>query len=223
VNINTIKEWVDFVTNKYQKGYLSGAEFTRLFNQSQLAYYDFLIGHLEQYQPGRPVPRIGLGMTESVTTKLSPFIKSATLSVTSQSATKPTSGNGFGRLLAMYDNNNKKMDRVEHDRKGGRVDSSVLTPANNPFYVEYGTFWQIWPASLTQVKIDYLPQKPDDVNWNYDDSSGREVYNATGSVNPLWYDTEISAIVARMLKAVGVVLDDAQIMNYGQSVINMGD
>ena len=223
MNINTIKEWFDFVTNKYQKGYFSGDEFTALFNRNQLAYYDFLIGHMEQYQPGRPVPRIGLGMTENVTTKLSPFIKTATLTVTSQNATKPTSDNGFGRLIAMYDSTGKKIDRVEHDRKPGRIESTVLPPANNPFYVEYATTWQIFPSAITQVQIDYLPPKPDDAVWGYNDSTGREIYNAGTSTNPLWYDTEITAIMARMLKEVGVVLDDAQISNYGQSVINMGD
>jgi hypothetical protein len=117
---------------------------------------------------------------------------------------------------------------VEHDKKGGRIASSVLPVTNNPFYVEYATSWEVWPATVSQVKIDYLPQKPDDVAWGYTTSSGREVYAATGgtpdpSVNPLWYDTEIAAILARMFKAMGVVLDDAQIMNYGQSVINTGD
>lgn len=224
MNINTIKEWFDFVTNKYQKGYFSGDEFTALFNRNQLAYYDFLIGHMEQYQPGRPVPRIGLGMTENVTTKLSPFIRSSTLTVTSQNATKPPANEGgFARLIAMYDSTGKKIDRVEHDRKAGRIESTVLTPANNPFYVEYATTWQIFPSAITQVRIDYLPSKPDDVVWAYNDTSGREVYTETGSENPLWYDTEITAIMARMLKEVGVVLDDPQISNYGQSVINMGD
>lgn len=228
MNINTVKEWFEFVCNKYQKGYISGAEFNNLFNQCQLQYYDFLIGHIEQFQPGRPVTRVGIGV-EAVMTKLSPFIKqNNSLTVTTQQATKPTSNTGFGRLLAMYDGANKKLDRVEHDKKGGRISSTVLPVANNPFYVEYATTWEIWPASIATVKIDYLPQKPDDIVWGYTVTSGREVYAATGgtngnSVHPLWYDTEIAAILARMFKATGVVLDDAQIMNYGQSVINMGD
>lgn len=222
MNINSIKQWFDYVCNTYEKGGVTGSEFNQLFNQSQLAYYDFLIGHVEQFQNGRPVPRVGLG-TEAVSTKLSPFIKRATLSVTSQQATKPATDNKFGRLIAMFDDNNKKIGRVEHDRKADRIESTVLPVANNPFYVEYAAYWEIWPAALTSVKIDYLPQKPDDATWGYTTTSGRQVYDAGSSTDPLWYDTEIAAILARMFKARGVVIDDAQIINYGQSVLNMGD
>lgn len=222
MNINTIKEWFDYITNKYQKGYFGGDEFNNLFNQSQLSYYDFLLGHIEQFQPGRPVPRIGQGV-EAVTTRLSPFIKRATVAVASQLASKPTSGNGFGRLIAMYDSNNVKIERVEHERKSGRISSEVLPVGANYFYTEYATQWEIWPASISSIKIDYYPQKPDDATWGYTTTSGREVYAAGSSTNPLWYDTEIAAIMGRMLKAVGVILDDQQIMNYSQSVINNGD
>ncbi len=225
MNIDTIKKWFDFVCNKSQKGYVSGDEFNNLFHQSQLSYYDFLIGHVEQYQPGRPIPRIGLGMTESVSTKLSPFISNTTVSVTSQQANKPAN---FGRLVAMYDANNKQIDRVEHDRRGGRISSVVLPVSNNPFYVEYNTFWQVWPTAISEVRVDWLPQKPDDARWGYVTTSGREAYAPTGgtngvSIDPKWYDTEIAAILARMFKAMGVSIDDAQIINYGQSVINAGD
>lgn len=220
-----IKQWFEYIANKYQKGYVTGAEFNLSFNQCQLSYYDFLIGHIEQYQYGRPVPRVGISMTESVTTKLSPFLKSASPAVAAQLVTKPT---GFGRLVAMRTSAEKKVDRVEHDRIAYRLESTVTPQAENPFYAEYATNWKVWPSSLTAVNIEYYPQAPDEVRWGYSLTSGREVYAATGgvngdSINPLWHDTEIAAIMARMFKAQGVVLDDAQIMNYGQSVINAGD
>lgn len=222
MNINTIKEWFDFICNSYQKGNVNGDEFNLLFNQNQLNYYDFLIGHVEQFQPGRPVTRVGLGV-ENIMTKLSPFIKSATVAVTAQQAPKPSTGNKFARLIAMYDGSGNKIDRVEHDRKAGRVGSTVLPPVSNPFYVEYGSYWEIYPSALTSIKIDYLPQKPDDAEWGFDDSSGREVYDADASTDPLWYDTEIAAILGRMFKSMGVVLDDGQILGYGQSIINAGE
>jgi hypothetical protein len=225
MNIDVIKQWFDYVCNKYQKGYVSGDEFNVMFNQCQTSYYDFLLGHVEQYQYGRPVPRVGVGITESVSTKLSPFITTAAPTVASQLATKP---GGFGRLIAMRDSNGVQIDRVEHDRLAYRLQSTVIPQASNYFYVEYATNWKIYPTGITPINIDYYPSKPTDARWGYVTTSGREVYSALSgtngvSIDPLWHDTEIAAILARMFKAQGVVLDDAQIMNYGQSVITAGD
>lgn len=222
MNINTAKNWFDYICNSYQKGNINGDEFNILFNQSQLLYYDFLIGHVEQFQNGRPVPRVGLGV-EGVMSRLAPFIKSTTIATASQNATKPATGDKFARLIAMYDDNNRKIDRVEHDKRADRINSTVLPPASNPFYVEYNTYWEIWPSAIANIKIDYLPQKPADAVWGHVDTTGREVYDLGTSTDPLWYDTDISAILGRMLKGMGVVLDDAQIMNLGQSIINTGE
>ena len=75
MNINTIREYFDFLVNKYQNGDISGEEFSMLFNDSQLDYFSFLLGLPEQFQYGRPVPRVGIGMGKVVSKSLDPFIE----------------------------------------------------------------------------------------------------------------------------------------------------
>jgi hypothetical protein len=218
LNINTIKEAFDYITNKYQKGYTTSDEFNLLFNLYQTNYYSFLLGHIEQYQYGRSVPRVGGNMTEDIETKLSPFIKTNdALAVTLGKATKPTD---FTKLIAMRTSDDKPCFRVKHDRKGSRLKSVILTASEDPYYVDYNTYWEV---AGTTVKIDYYPDKPDDVTWGYTDSAGREIYDSNTSTDPLWHDTEIVPILGRMLKATGIVLDDGQILQYAQSVINTGE
>jgi hypothetical protein len=219
LNIDSIRQYFDFICNKYGRGYISGEEFNIIFNQEQTNYYDFLLGHVESYQPGRPVARIGVG-SSAVHTKLSPFQKKDhALAVSSQQATKPSN---FGKMISMLTSANLEMTPIDIHRRGGRINSTVLTAANNPFFVEFSTYWEIWPSTLTTVKVDYYPSGPDAVVWNYDDSSGREVYTSTGSVNPLWKDYDISAILARMFKAFAVSVDEREVMQFGQMTENSG-
>lgn len=222
MTIDQVKKLFDLICNNYEKGgNVNGTEFSILFNTFQTNYYDFLLGHVEQFQPGRPVPRVGVGMGEGVMTRLSPFIQtSASTIVTSGQATKPP---GFGRLLAMRTASDDQVDRVEHDKAAARIKSVVIPAETNPFYIEYAAYWLVYPASTASVKIDWLPSKPTDANWGFSDSSGREIYDAGASTHPLWNDYDIYAIVARMVKAMGVTVDDGMVVQFAQSVIQSGE
>ncbi len=207
-----------FILNKYQDGYFSGDEFTLLFNQAQNNYYDFLLGHVEQYQYGRPVPRVGINMTEQVSYKLAPFLKYEPSGVpATQQVSKPSD---FGRLLAMRTDGEIELQRVEHDRKAYRIGSVVN---KTPFYVEYAGYWEVWPATVAGVKYEYYPDSPDAVKWGYTTTSGREVYDEPTSVNPKWKDVDVFSILARMLKMSGVRIDDQQVVQFAESVIQRGE
>lgn len=219
MNINEIFEYYNFVLNKNQEGYTTGDEFTRLFNQEQNSYYDFLIGHVEQFQYARPVPRVGISMSEHVDSRLAPFLKPISgASVSAQSVTKP---GDFYRLAAMRTGTNGKIDRVMHDRLANRIASEVM--AGVPFYVEYADQWMIWPSTVTTVNYEYYPKAPAAAVWGYDTVSGRQVYDAGQSTDPLWSDTEISAILGRMFRKVGIRLADQGLAQLGQTVINTGE
>ena len=211
-------QFFQFILNKYQDGFVNGDEFTLLFNQAQDNYYDFLIGHVEQYQPGRPVPRIGMNMTETVSSKLAPFLKREVASaVTSQQVSKPQD---FYRLIAFRDTDDNQIDRVEHDRKAYRRKSAVVV---TPFYVDYDTYWEVLPDTVSAVNYEYYSKQPRAVTWAYTDVSGREVYDQVNSIDPLWGNADIYAIVARMLKPMGVRIDDVQVQNFAESVIQKGE
>jgi len=215
MSIDEIYQYVLFVMNKYQSGYLGGQEFTNLFNQEQTAYYDMLLGHVEQYQYGRPVPRVGINMTENVSTKMSPFLVPVTGDVvSSQQVAKPT---GFGRLVAMRTDANAQIDRVEHDKKAYRISSEVL--AGKPFYCEYAAYWEIWPTTISAVNYEYYPSKPALVNWGFTVFSERELFDIGNRIEPKWADKEIQAIIARKLKEMGVRFYEQQLKQLGQSII----
>lgn len=213
-----------FIVRKNQLGSLSPSDFQYAFNTAQRNYYDLLVGRIEQYQYGRPVPRIGLSMTDNVVSRLMPFQISAIGAVSTGVISKPSD---FNKLLAMYTPNSYRVYRVEENGFAERFQDSI-DPINeaNAFYVEQSSGWRIYPSdgtTIPYVNLKYL-KIPVDVIWNYVlDGSGRPVYNISGSQDPLWYNNDIDEILARAAKIIGVSLKEPILTQFGEQVIAKGE
>jgi hypothetical protein len=221
MNVNDVYSLMRFIARKNQLTSLSPAEFQYSFNAAQRNYYDFLVGRIEQYRYDRPLPRVGLAMTDNVVSRLTPFQLSSVRTVTAGSAPKPAD---FNKLLSMITPNNYRVYRVEENRLSERLSDSI-DPVNeqNAFYVEQNGSWTVYPSTIPTVTVKYL-KLPIDVIWNYTlDGSGRPVYNPVGSVSPLWMDNDIDELIARALKILGVSIKENALVSYGQSVINTGE
>lgn len=221
MNVDKVYSIMRFIARKNQLESLSPAEFQYSFNAAQRNYYDFLVGRIEQYRYDRPLPRVGLAMTDNVVSRLTPFQVSSLRTVTSGVASKPAD---FNKLLSMITPNNYRVYRIEDNRLAERLSDSIdPIDEQNAFYVERNGSWTVYPTATTSVTVKYL-RLPVDVIWNYTlDGSGRPVYNPTGSVSPEWMDNDIDELIARALKILGVSIKENALVSYGQSVINTGE
>jgi hypothetical protein len=221
MTVDQIYSILRFIVRKNQLGSLSPADFQYAFNTAQRNYYDFLVGRVEQYRYGSAVPRVGLSMTDNIVSRLMPFEQSATVTVSSGLANKPS---GLNKLLAMYTTNSYRVYRIEENMFAERIQDSI-DPIDEPnaFFVEQNTNWRIYPTTLTSLTVKYLTV-PTDVVWNYTlDGSGRPVYNPTGSVDPLWYNNDIDELVARAAKIIGVSFKEPTLSQFGESIIQKGE
>ena len=221
MDINEVYGLMRVIARKNQLESLSPNEFQVCFNTAQRNYYDFLVGRVEQYRYDKPTPRVGLNMTDNVVSRLMPFQKSATVTVTAGVGNKPAD---FNKLLAMYTPTNQRVFRIEEDRFAERLGDSI-DPVNesNAFYVEQSVSWRVYPTTITSVSVKYLSVPLNSV-WAYTlDGSGRPVYTSVGSVQPLWNNNDIDEIVARALKILGVSIKENSLINYGQQVIAQGE
>jgi len=181
MTVDQVYNILKFIVRKNQLGSLPPSELEYAFNTAQRNYYDFLVGRIEQYQYGRPVPRIGLNMTDNVVTRLMPFQKKSTLTITSGILTKPSDLN---KINAIYTANNYRIYRLEEDRFAERIQDSI-DPIDeaNAFYVEEKGTLRIYPITLTTCSFNYFTTPPD-IKWAYTiDGTGRPVYspsNITG-------------------------------------------
>lgn len=222
MNVNDVYSLMRFISRKNQLTSLSPSEFQIAFNAASRNYYDFLVGRIEQYRYDKPTPRVGLSMTDNVVGRLTPYMVSASLSVTSGSVTKP---NNFNKLLAMNTPNNFAVKRFEQNRLAKRLKDTVdPIDESNAFYVEETSVWKIFPTTgIATVTLKYLAL-PTNVIWAFTlDGSGRPVYNAGASVDPQWKDNDIDEVVGRALKILGVSIKEGALLNYGQQVIQTGE
>ena len=221
MNVDDVYRIMRFIARKNQLESLSPTEFQDSFNTAQRNYYDFLVGRIEQYRYDKPIPRVGLAMTDNISSRLIPFQVNVQLSITSGQAVKP---NGLNKLVSMSTPNDYRVYRVEQDRLQERIKDSI-DPINeeNAFYTEYREGWNIYPSSLAYVNIVYL-EVPENVVWGYTlDGSGRPVYNPSTSTNPAWLDNDIDEIIGRALRILGVSIKESALVNFGQQVITQGE
>lgn len=91
ININEIKELVEFLANKHQTGAsISPKDFNIATPSALDDITNYLYGLPQEYQPGMPMPRVAWEITQLVTDALSQLKPTVTLTVDSSGqATKP--------------------------------------------------------------------------------------------------------------------------------------
>lgn len=207
---------------KNQSGGLASTEFAYHWNDAQATYQDDLLGRFQARNNGKTGLNTGLIEDETILQKLSPFIKTGTLTIASGNSNKPV--NFVFRLalrIAGYD-----VYKITHSQISN-VNHSVIDPpsvTNNAYYfVEYEGYYSFLPNTVTAATIDYIIVPPN-VIWGYTlDANNRQVYNPGTSIQPLWDDNSCREVTKRMLTNLGVAFKDPDFENFGKSVQTTGE
>lgn len=221
-DVNTIYGYQRFLIRKNQSGSISSTEFFYVWNGEQNDLFQDLRGRFNARNNGKEGINTGLLENETIETKLSPFIKTTTISIAAGLGNKPSD---FSYLMAFRING----EHVFHINKNqiATINDSVIDPpsiaSNCYYYTPYGNQYKFLPTSVTSADMDYLGL-PQDVVWAYTlDGAGRQVYDPANSQQPQWAQTEILEITERALKKLGVSYKDGDFAQYGASVVNTGD
>jgi len=228
---------VDYLYNYYlklirknQSGSINGTEFAFYFNDQSDAYMSDLLGRFQNRNNGKTGNNTGLIENETILTKLTPFTRSATLTISSGKVAKP---DGFVYRLVLTING-KLVQLINHDQVPA-VNNSVIDPPSvttNTYYVTEFTedlnnepikYYSFLPNTVTSATLKYI-KTPNRVVWGYTTlPSGKQVYNSGQSVQPEWDDISCMEIVNRMLKNTGVSLKDKDFQNAGATTIATGE
>lgn len=224
MKIDDLKTLFELKGNEYQLGSLSGDEFNLLANLAQRDYFNFLLGHIEQFQYGRPIPRVGLSMSDNVMLKLSPFRKRTQPTVPDNGSVinKPAK---FKKLLRMGIDTLREINPCDPTQLSAKLSSVIVPIEENPVYEDLGTQWQLYPGNLQAgltIIIDYI-EEPVDMKWNFTKVNNRESYIESGSVHPQWADSDMNHILSRMLKHKGVPFKDNELIGNSNNEIDKGE
>jgi hypothetical protein len=222
VNIDDIYELILFILNKSQSGgYLSPDEFNRVFPAAQRGYCAYLLGTMQQYQPGRPVARVELGQNSVVRQRLTPVIYGYNLNVDT-TGFSPYPGD-YLQTDAMWSIYGYQRIRYADQQKLSSIYGSEIDPIiSNPIYIlEYDGF-RFFPQSTTSARLNYVRNPPDPV-WGYDeDVNGLPVYNPLKSTQCMFDDAAIMGIIVRALSMIGVNLQMPVVLQYAAEIKNNG-
>lgn|SRR5574342_426647 len=211
---------IQYAVNKAQSGYVSPADFNLTINNAQNEFMNWLLGSLQQYQPGRPAANVELGQNLVVRQRLTPVIYGYILNpdVTGYAA-KP---GDYQQTDAMWTMNLKRIRSVDQDKLWS-IYGSVIDPyQTNPFYTISATGFNFYPASIGQAQLSYV-RNPPQIVWGYiPDGDGVPVYDPLTSVDPVWNDVSMMEIIARALKLVGVNLQANDVKAYSTEVQRLG-
>jgi len=237
MNINDMYQICQYAINKAQNGYLTPDNFNLLANQAQTSYQDYLLGEFQQYQIGRPQARVNYSQNSDTRQRMAPFLKEVTLSINTDGiALYP---DDYLQADAVLTSTFDRVRFIQQDSLYSYLKSEIDPIATNPVYLlanVSSTYTdgglQFYPKTLGSAILSYVMNAPTMV-WAYTlDGNGRPVfaptqtgsgvYPTTGTVEPLWYDIDKLEIVARILKLVGVNLQDGQVEQYANMVTTQG-
>ena len=226
MGINEMYQICQYAINKSQNGYLTPSQFNLLANQAQISFQDYLLGEFQQYQYGRPQARVNYSQNSDTRQRLTPFIFSATLNPDTNGLVNYPSE--YLQTDSIVTENYDRIRFVQQDSLYSFLKSEIDPISTNPIYLLYDAGYKFYPntpyngVNLSNVKVTYVMNAPA-MLWAYTlDVNNRPVYDPIASIQPLWYDIDKLELVARILKLVGVSLQDGQVEQYANQVTQIG-
>lgn len=221
-NVDQIYGFSRWLCNKNQAGGISATDLFYMWNSEQSAYQSDLLGRFQARSNGKEGMNTGLIENATILTKLTPFIKPATLTIALGIANKPAD---FIYKLALRINGSDVV-MINKDQIA-TVNASVIDPpliADNKYYAtEYLNYYSFLPNTVTSADLDYVCI-PTDIAWGWTpDPQGRQTYAPGTSAQPQWAQNDIVDITKRALKGLGIHFKDQDFAQFGNSNIVTGD
>jgi len=220
----TVDDIYQFTLNlikKNQAGPIGSVVWARHWNNQQAAYMDDLLGRFQRMSNGKAGTNTGLIENETISQKLAPFTKKATIVVAAGDGNKPS---GFIYKLGLRVNGADV--RIIRHNQIATVNNNVIdapSVTTNTYYaVSYEGYYTFLPNTVTESILDYIVA-PTDVFWNYSVVSSRQVYNSVGSSQPQWDNNSCREITQRVLNTLGVSFKDGDFASFGNRVVNTGN
>ncbi len=218
---------IQIIANKFQAGNITPDQYMDMINYGQLGFLDYLLGQFVSYQYGRPLSRVQFGMNEIVRQRITPLIDPVTTINIDATGFAPYP-NDYQQADALNLTNLDRIRFVPQHKKYSYIKSKIDPVATNPIFLIESQGFRFYPntnfnnISLGSIQLSYV-KTPPDIVWNSaPDAQGRPVYRQSGSVNPVWYDTDMDELIVRALEMIGVNLQAPEISQYAQMIKTEG-
>ena len=225
IDVNELYEFVKFVANKEQSGYIKPDEFNLVADRAQMQFFMERYNNPAEYQPGRPIPRVAFQQSQKVSDDLRIFVTSEDVSSGDDISAL---NDDYVHLVSLRTTTDRHVKLLD-DAELGHVLNSALTPPSSTYPVAYIVDDQInIVPNTTTCTITYLrrPAKPEwvyfqDADGNPTDATGINpltypVYDEASSTNLEFPDETFNEIAIRILSFVGINLRENQLSQFAE-------
>lgn len=235
MNINEVYKTIQFIVRKNSTGgLLNPDQFNIIINRAQMTKFMRTYGNEQEYQPGKPIPRIAFEINQTIADELSVFITNDNLILDSNGKgyypsdyvhvipglgykTSINNSNGIGTTLKFI-----PIEIVDKQFEYYRLSSSIVQPTRTtPICIEENTYLQFYPQNIGPVRFSYLRQ-PIMAVWGFTMVNNRPVYNSATSVDLEWKDININSIISLACSYIGISIKDDMVSNYATSSYQQG-
>ena len=199
------KNFVFRLARQRQTGNYDIVLFNQCYVQAQLDFIRNVIGDIDSYENGIvPVGKTGAEITTAISDSVGPLVKSQTITLSGQQATKPA--DYFYRYNLEYTLSGipQTIDVIPFSKRNYRLNSGIVPPSPvHPIGFNFNTYWEIWPTSVTTINCIYV-RKPIPPKWAYTGSGDTIVYDPTNSQAlevPEQYHEKIALMVLQRMAA----------------------
>lgn len=221
MTIDEAYRFVQFIYNKSQNGNIKPADFNTLALIAQMSVINEMIGNEQEYQPGRPVPRYGFGLSQKIQEDLRPIIITpTTLTFSSGVAIYPINSL---YLFDLSENSSGAEIRPCEVDEGRILSGSVIKPpiVGNAKYFVLGASMYVLPSTIIDTRVTYV-RRPLAPLWNFDYQNSVPVFQPTGSQDFELGELLHLRICLKILQAVGINLDLAQVTQAAMAMEAQG-
>lgn len=146
---------INYIAGKNQKGNITPENFNLIIKEANSQYMAFCLGQIEQFQYNNPKPRVALGGSELVTSKLSPFISSPT-SLSINGSGKANYPSDYVERIALYTSSGSGIRWAAQERLSDYLDDPIDPVATNPIYLLEDVGFMFYPITLGSARLSYV-------------------------------------------------------------------
>lgn len=227
MTIDEAKRFVEGQARQNQVGNITISQLNVYFKRAQLEIVNNLVGNIEEYQPGRPLPKKSFEVTSVISDDLATLIAASDFPMTAGVAPKPAD---YMYLIPPMEASISVPASLSwtpvifttHGQKAMRLNSQINYPeSDNPMGVNYNTYFQVYPDNMSRGRITYI-RKPVDPEWGYTTVNSAPVYNSGTSQDFELPESVHMKICQKVLEYYGVSLRDGDLLNVTENKLTKG-
>lgn len=240
ININKFKDFINFLSNKNGMGSPTPANFNLATERAVMEWTMKRYNNEQEYQPGRPIPRISYEITQKIIDDLHHLKESlyfnlptsgklplpngsTVVDINNQVAPEYLHLTALRSVVRTYDGSTPVMTerdiQITQDSKWGRrIESSIRKPdLKYPIANVQNIYIEILPKTIQMVRMTYLryPQVP---IWAYTLSNNRPVYDTINSVDIDAPNEAMNEIAMSTLSFLGINLREPDLVQYAETL-----